>query len=451
MRVMRENASNQIEWLTPDIPVVCSFLVDQCTSGKSVGFLLYYADACPIGLKTELKDTLAPFGFTCAPPEDCDILLVLYANHQGYSRFIYQNQPDLLDFFEETKARKMFLFLTPGAIREEFWERILNIDRNWLDRSVLLPNFAKIPSPRLGEAKLHGTQILYVLDKNRILEKRNDVTVIDSSDFGDCDDDELNFSKLNDLCDAMRRGSCDEVRKIIRSEFDRGFTASKDFRDIYIRKEPVYPTFHVLHLRNSQYNLLKDIAEIKRVPSFSRYLLRTSQLENEGNETVKVKTFSPKYYAPFGYSMPSNPEEKVYLKKRILPEHWLCSNDILLVAQGNIGKICIVDPEFKQKTWLPTSSTIIIRTKDLLFTPQKLLYMYLSSESVRCYLTSCARASGTVLSLVDNDLQSLPVPVFTPKEINAMLDAFNRLSEIAGSIQDLQKEAKSIMHRFYHT
>ena len=342
---------------------------------------------------------------------------------------------EILSEFITSRAEKLFFF-RPPQVPQTFVDMVLDIDRNLLDRSIVLPYSFQTSGPDRFRTRI-GNFSLFVLDKARIRDGRTEITFTDASSV-----------KVTKICGVMAGGNREELRKLFKVLSENFPTTCKDFREIIIRKEPILPTFQIMKLRGS-FVPLQKCATLCRVPPYTRSAVEPAGDGNEDSpppETVEMNCLSPKHFASYGYTTPPpEGDRKLFPAGKIKEDrHLLRGSDILIIVQSNIGKICIIDPAFSKTAWTASSFTVIIRPKDPGKLDPRVLYMYLASKAVKQYLTSCA--SGGAVPLIHGEmLNNLPVPVFSDSEKENLTKNFEKLEAIRRSVDRLNSIADGLL------
>ncbi len=351
----------------------------------------------PDGIKIDI------FGFKIAPVLECDILISVEGGHNHFC------PSDVLEPFMQSSARKLYLFSVSWMAKSAFVKAILNVESNLLDSSILLPRgVVRRPVPQFS---------LLILDKTRASEGRTDIVFIDATDM---DMDVL-------LSDKEILEKCPRVEK--------------NFQNVILRREPLIASYHcasakLLDVIGEKCTTLGECASLTKSPTFLR----------QKTGPVELSCLSPVDFAQFGYTpRPKSRERKTFTRDRINNDQILHGRDILLVAQGNVGKLCIIDPDFGELSWTGTSFTWIIRPRSL---DPRVLYIYLLLPEVQRYIVLCSRWQG-IFTLAVPQLNLLPVPEFSSEQQTRMIAAFDELDDIRRSITELNLRAQNIIQGFY--
>lgn len=411
-----------------DFKALCSWIVGTCDPQKdSVGLTLFSGGEWEEKEGKYFSAALKAFGFAAAPASDCTVLLAVDV---GLRRKLGENCSDLLARFKSSNLlKKIFFFCLPNRSMATFRDQVLDIRANLLDASIFLPK-------KFFLRRIETQFSLLILDGKRNDDGRTNVTFIDASHL-----------PLADLRKKMDSGDAEGVRSLYDNVFKDYPKAEKDFREIFILKESLLAFQHctgqaLRTVLQKQHTFLSDCADIVKSPPF----LHLKEGDMKSIDTVELSCLSPRDYAPFGYTRPrSSPEKKAFPKDKIEEQHRLKPHDILLVAQRNIGKICIIDPDFSEHTWTGASFTYIIRPKGHL--DARVLYMYLASDMVRQYLTTCA-VGGGIPMLPVKVLKTLPVPVFTTEQAEMITD-FDVLDTANRTISEITAQVSAILHKDY--
>ena len=412
-----------------DFKALCSWIVATCDPlTDSVGLAICDGGELEEKLRAEFADALKPFGFETASFSECDILLAIDISLGPRMKDMPPrgNSLKVLADFRQNKTQRMFFFCPPSRLKTDFIKTILDIDTNLLDVSIILPG-------KFFLNDLETQFALLILDKSRVDDGRNDITFIDTT--------YLHSAKLKA---AMASGEAESVRSFFEGVFNGNYPkAKKDFREIIIREEPVLAFYHctgqaLQKVLNGKHTRLEKCADITKSPSYLHHL--------NDNKTVELSCLSPRDFAAYGYtSPPSSAETKAFPKCRIRNAQLLKPNDILLVVQRNIGKICIIEPSFSGNAWTGASFTYIIRPEDPKMLDPRVLYMYLASEMVREYLAACCVGNSGVPLLPVQALTKLPVPLFSDTEKKGMIEAFNELDKANRTISQLSRKFYSAL------
>ncbi|MCR4666888.1 MAG: restriction endonuclease subunit S [Desulfovibrio sp.] len=339
-------------------------------------------------------------GLTTTSVTECDALASIVTRDTGAE--------DLLEKFLKCQAPRMYLFSTHSLIKSSFTKKVLDIDANLLDASILLPKDATCMPP--------GRVSLYVLDKMRIADKRTFVTFIDAS--------ELDIDKTPDIDLSAAPG------------------AVKDFRDIVIKKEPVVASFHcaapvLATVRERASRPLSKVAEIIRSPMYS---------SSPGSEAVDITCLSPRDFAPYGYTLPTSGEIRRYTTSAATGRCCIRANDILFVSQRNVGKVALIDPSFSEKFWCGSTFTFIIRCHDVI--DPRVLFTYLSSDAARLHVEAVT-AYSEIPRLSISHLRDMPIPLFSADEVNGMISAFDELERIRRELARLSLRAEELRRKYF--
>ncbi|MBO4334825.1 MAG: hypothetical protein J5846_03200 [Desulfovibrio sp.] len=326
----------------------------------------------------------------------------------------------MLEDFLQARARKMYFFCPPGLASAGFRDAVLDINANLLDASILLP-------PGI----LTGTQMqlsLFILDRTRSSSGQKEIAFADASSL-----------QINDILTLVDKGDAKPARQIFLEVMDR--SVRKDFRDVLLRKESILASQHcsqnvLARVLQGPHTSLADCAAIIKCPSF---------LQSRQGKTVELSCLSPRDFAPFGYTLPRDPEKKLFSSSRVQEDMYLKPRDIVMVAQRNVGKLCIIAPDFAEPAWTGASFTWIIRPRSC---DPRVLWLYLSSKMIGDYLAGCARGS-TMPMLPVKALQSIPVPDFPKKEQSAMLKAFEELEKARATLASLKSRTSALLNTFY--
>ena len=317
----------------------------------------------------------------------------------------------------------MYLFCLDNFLRKSFREKVLM--NNFLDFSILLP------LKSISNKKIQYS--LIILNKERVNNDDNNIKFIDASHYYDSNF-LLKCNSDNDITENFSKAICDKYPSSII-----------DFRDIIIKNQKITADFHCINpiiknISDNDHRKLSEYASIYKSPVF---------LNNYKSnlKTITLRNLSPKEFSQYGYTLPFNGEYKCYSSEIIKEEQKLKPNDILFVYQRNIGKICIIDPDFSECMWTGSNFTFICRSNNNI--DPRVLYMYLASDTVKYYLLD--RSSKSSLPSINLSVfKNLPVPIFSEEIKNTMIESFIKLDKIKCSISHLNKKAYDIMHHFYN-
>ncbi len=419
-----------------DFRLMCTWLLPACEPGSSVGLQLANGEKGEQEKAKDFASGIGAFGLSVAPIPNCDVLLAVendIGREKDYSR--------MLEEFGESRAQKMYLFCLNWLAKSAL-EKALH-DTNWLDRSILLPGRAVNPS-------LQTQYSLLILDKTR--RDANDRTARrDANDRTKILFIDASGMDIEGLRTAAEDGDRDAARQIVENAESDLPRAEKDFRDVPRWNEPLLASYHCArrgleNVLGDSTETIGDYVEIIKCPSF---------LHPKGDEKLtELSCLSPKDFAPYGYtSAPSAAEKKSFPKVR--PEQFLRPDDILLVSQSNVGKLCIIDHSFEKNSWTGSSFTWIIRPNYRFPLDPRALYIYLASAAVNGFLAACSCGSALPLLPVQS-FRNLPAPdfcavkhSFMKEEHSHMIKCFERLDEIRSQVKALSSEARALLSDSY--
>ena len=211
--------------------------------------------------------------------------------------------------------------------------------------------------------------------------------------------------------------------------------ALADYRDILLQKMPLIATHYcsssstgIERIRETGC-LLSEIADIQTAP----------QTATEGAEygCLSVSRFSR-----FGYTESKSIERKFY--KKVSEEAFLKEDDLIFVLQGAVGRVAIIGP--KPRDCIPAYQTCILRPHTL---DPRALYVYLRSEIVRAYVTSCT--IGTVQShrMSLAALKNLPVPKLSDSDQKSMIKTFQEMCDVQRQLDTADSRGNALLKRFF--
>ena len=269
-------------------------------------------------------------------------------------------------------------------------DRLLNVDNNWLELSVALP-----------EGAVEVTMAPYALLV--LNSKRN----------------EENLTSIR-FVDAREEDAIEAVA---------------DYREIFLRKQPLLPAYYCQDTA---------VAAIEKIRSTGRLLSEVVDIlvaPMPSDKGTEYSCLSVREFSDFGYTIPCESAKKFY--QAIGEEFLLRQNDLIFVLQGSVTRVAIVG-QIAQKS-LPAYMTCILRSHTV---DPRALYVFLRSEVVQSYIS--LSLSGTSLSrLPVATLKNLPVPGITGEQEKEMISLFTELDTLRLKIKDANNQATSLLKKFY--